>query len=267
MQSFNSRLRERSRALDSHLCIGLDITPERLGIAATELEVLVDHARKVVDATIDLAVAYKLNLAFFERWGSAGYQWLETLREYIGKETIVIGDAKRGDIGSTAEQYASSLFGHFQFDAVTVNPYLGYDAVQPFAQDPTRGVFVLCRTSNPSAVDFQLHRREGLAVYESVAVNVVRWNRHDNLGLVVGATVPEAIARVRSLAPDVPLLVPGIGAQGGDLVSSFSAGNRDGVVVISVSRAVCFAGDGSAKAIRQAALELVETMRAIDHDR
>ena len=156
MISFNKKLKNSIEAKKSHLCIGLDISPEGLNDNSASLEDLKGHTKKIINATQDLAVAFKPNLGFFERWGVSGFQWLEDTIRLIDNDTIVIGDAKRGDIGNTAKQYAKSLFGYFNFDAVTLSPYMGYDSIEPFISDPTRGVFILCRTSNKSATDFKM---------------------------------------------------------------------------------------------------------------
>ena len=140
MKSFNQLLKTKIEACNSHLCVGLDIAPEALPDQDVSIHNLKDHTYKVIDATRDLAVAYKPNLGFFERWGTAGFAWLEETLDYIGEKHLVIGDAKRGDIGNTARQYAESLFKHFKFDAVTVNPYMGSDAIKPFIEDPAKGV-------------------------------------------------------------------------------------------------------------------------------
>jgi orotidine-5'-phosphate decarboxylase len=227
------------------------------------LDDLIDHTKKVISATHDLVVAYKPNLAFFERWGSKGYKWLESTIEIIGSDTIIIGDAKRGDIGSSAEQYAISLFKHFNFDAVTVSPYLGRDGIMPFLQHRGKGIFVLCKTSNPSASEIQNVEDIDGPIYIKIARLVMSLNAEDNIGLVIGATVPEDIKRVRDLTPNVPFLIPGIGHQGGDFERSLKFGSRNGPVLISVSRSVIFSGDQSEKSIRDMAKNYVDRMEAI----
>ena len=153
MEYFNNRLKNHIQDFSSALCVGLDISPESLGNSKS-ITHCIDHSKRVIDATIDLAAAFKANLAFFERWGSAGFKWLEHILEYINNRKITIADGKRGDIGNTAEQYANSIFDHFGFDAVTVNPYMGKDAIIPFINRPEKGAFILCKTSNPSSGDF-----------------------------------------------------------------------------------------------------------------
>lgn len=263
MKSFNSRLSNHIAAKQSWLCVGLDINPENLVSENPSLDDLKTHTKKVIDATREFAAAYKPNLAFFERWGSPGFTWLEETMEYIGNEQITIGDAKRGDIGHTATQYAESLFKHFGFDAVTLNSYMGRDAIDPFIQNPENGVFILCRTSNKSGGDLQNLNVNGKRLFETVAEYCAGLNEHNNVGLVVGATFPEEIDTIRSHAPGLPMLIPGIGAQGGDLEVSLTAGNTNGTALINVSRGISFAGNQSEEAIQDAAKEYVEKMREI----
>jgi orotidine-5'-phosphate decarboxylase len=266
MKSFNSRLSDHIATSHSWLCVGLDINPENLSKVNPTLVELKDHTKKVIDSTRKFAVAYKPNLAFFERWGSKGFTWLEETMDYIGNNTITIGDAKRGDIGHTAKQYAISLFDHFGFNAVTLNPYMGRDAIDPFIQNPEKGVFILCRTSNNSGGDLQNLDGNGQRLFETVAEYSASLNKNNNVGLVVGATVPEEIKLIRNLAPGLPLLIPGIGAQGGDLEASLTAGNKNGAALINVSRGISFAGDQSEKSIHDAAKNYVEKMRMIAKD-
>ena len=262
MESFNKRLLDEIKIKNSHLCIGLDINPEGLNNPNSSLEELKSHTFKVIDATRDLAVAFKPNLAFFERWGSNGFKWLEETMDYIGPETITIGDAKRGDIGNTAKQYAMSLFDHFGFDSITLSPYLGYDSIDPFVSQSNKGVFLLCRTSNSSAKDIQdLRLSSNQLLFEQIARLAVKWNKNDNIGLVVGATMPEEITRVRNIAHNLPMLIPGIGAQGGDLKKSMEYGNQNGIAIINISRGISFAGDLSEIAIRDSAKQFLEQMR------
>ena len=263
MKSFTTRLSEQIAKKKSHLCVGLDISPEGLGNKNAKLSNLIDHSLKIINATIDLAVCYKPNLAFFERWGSDGFKWLEKIIGYIGNDNIIIADGKRGDIGNTAKQYAISIFNHFGFDAVTLNPYMGSDSIKPFIEDPEKGVFILCRTSNLSAKDIQDLRIGKQEVYENVAKLAVKLNINDNIGLVVGATAPSEIRKIRNIAPKLPFLIPGIGAQGGDLEKSMQYGNDNGVAIINISRGISFAGDMSSQAIRNSAQDYVDKMREI----
>jgi orotidine-5'-phosphate decarboxylase len=175
--------------------------------------------------------------------GSEGIAVLEKTIKHVPGDIAVIGDAKRGDIGNTARAYAKALFSILGFDAATVNPYLGYDSIEPFISCQDKGVFILCRTSNKGAADFQDLRTDGLPLYEAVAKKAREWNIHGNIGLVVGATYPEELKRVRSMCPDMPLLIPGVGAQGGDLASAVGYGvdARGEKAIINVSRQILYA--------------------------
>ena len=261
MKSFTTRLSEQITKKKSHLCVGLDINPEGLGNKNAKISDLIDHSLKIVDATIDLAVCYKPNLAFFERWGSDGFKWLEKIIGYIGNNGIIIADGKRGDIGNTAKQYAISIFDYFGFDAVTLNPYMGSDSIKPFIENPEKGVFILCRTSNQSALELQDLKVGKNNLYEEVAKLAVELNINDNIGLVVGATVPSEIRKIRKIAKKLPFLIPGIGAQGGDLEKSMKYGNKNGIAIINISRGISFAGDMSSQSIKNAAQDYVEKMR------
>lgn len=245
--SFNARLADAIERTGSLLCVGLDPRPERLETP------LADVCRRIVDATIEAAAAFKPNSAFFEQRGAEGWQALETVVRHIGGDRVVLLDAKRGDIGPTAEAYARAAFGVIGADAVTVSPYLGGDAVAPFLADPGRGAFVLCHTSNPGAQDVQTLPVDGRPLYLHVADLVAgRWNAHDNAGLVVGATYPAALEAVRDLAPRLPILVPGVGAQGGDLEAALAAGldRAGGGLVVNSSREILHADDPGTAARR-----------------
>ena len=274
--SFNFKLESLIKERNSCLCVGLDISPESLG--SSNISNLKKHSFDVVDMTRDLAIAYKPNFAFFERWGAAGFAWLEEIISYIGNEHILIADAKRGDIGNTAKQYAYSLFTHFDFDAVTLSPYMGKDSITPFIDNPEKGAFILCRTSNPSAVDLQnqqinikssdqtlnsIDKIPNEMLFDKTAQLCVEWNKNNNVGIVVGATAPKEISRIRNHAPSLPFLIPGIGAQGGDLTQSMVDGNKNGDALINISRGISFSGDLSSKAIRNAAKDYLSQMREI----
>ena len=278
MKPFNLILSKLIKSKRSHLCVGLDMNPEAMGSSNTTLNELKKHAFKVIDATSDLVSAFKPNLAFFERWGSEGFKWLEELMDYFPDDLIIIGDAKRGDIGNTAKQYAYSLFTHFDFDAVTLSPYMGKDSITPFIDNPEKGAFILCRTSNPSAVDLQnqqiniessdqtVQRIDEIPnemLFDKTAQLCVEWNKNNNVGIVVGATAPKEISRIRNHAPSLPFLIPGIGAQGGDLTQSMLDGNKNGDALINISRGISFSGDLSSKAIRNAAKDYLSQMREI----
>jgi len=254
--TFIERLAARSRALDSLVCVGLDPDFRR-----HRVEEVAPFLRDVIAATMPYAACYKPNVAFFEQWGIPGLRALEAVLEAIPGEVPVIGDAKRGDIGSTAEAYARALFEAWGFDAVTVNPYLGRDSVEPFLAYRDRGVYLLCRTSNPGAGDFQsLELSDGTRLYEHVAATVAGWGA--NAGLVVGATAPAELARVRELVPGLPLLIPGVGSQGGTPEEVIgAAGYRHGYVLVNASRSIVYAGAGP-EAAANAARALRDALRA-----
>ncbi len=253
---FKRKLRETVARNNSLLCIGLDPDPERLPAGLT----IARFNRAIVEATRDLVCAYKPNLAFYEAHGLEGMRALEDTVSCIPPDIPIIGDAKRGDIGNTARYYARALFDSFGFDAATLSPYLGFDSVESFIAYANKGVFLLCRTSNPSANDFQDLRIEGQPLYERVAFKAKDWNVHGNIGLVVGATYPQELARIRQLCPGMNLLVPGIGTQGGDIetVVRFGTDESGAGAIINVSRAVIFASSASdfAEAARMSATKL-----------
>ncbi len=254
--TFRHKLAEAARRNQSLLCIGLDPDPSLLKGKA-----VVTYLQAIVEATQDLVCAYKPNLAFFEAMGTGGMQTLLEALRGVPVHVPVIADAKRADIASTSRFYAHALFEVYDFDAATVNPYLGHDSVEPFLKYEERGVFLLCRTSNPGAEDLQsLRLADGRPLFEAVAELAKRWNTRGNLGLVVGATWPEELERIRAICPDLPILLPGVGAQGGDLAEALRAGldaQGDGVIVSS-SRQVLYAssGDDFARAAGRAALKL-----------
>ena len=260
--SFLDKLLACSRSNQSLLCIGLDPDPEQMPAVG-----VFDFNREIIDATSDLICAYKPNLAFYEALGIEGLKALERTVAHIPDSIPVIGDAKRNDIASSSRAYARALFDAFGFDAVTVNPYLGYDSIAPFLDVPGKGVFVLCKTSNPGASDFQdtrcIPQGNGATappLFELVARKAAEWNTSGNVGLVVGATYPDQLRRVRELCPELPLLIPGVGAQGGDLARTVEYG-VDGAgerAIINSSRQVLYASKGAdfAEAARQQALDL-----------
>lgn len=265
MGNWVTRLDDRSLAVDSLACVGLDPDPSRMPV-----ESVVEFNRAIIDATHDLVCAFKPQLAFYEALGIEG---LEALRDTIGHirrvspDVIIVGDAKRGDIGSTATAYAQAMFEFWDFDVVTLHPYLGGDSIAPFLEYEGRGALVVCRTSNPGARELQDIRLDtgsgehGKRVYERVADAVEDWNGPGTLGLVVGATYPEEMAVLRRDHPSLPFLIPGVGAQGGDVYGATRAGaNSDGRgILVSSSRGVLYASsdlDGYADAARDEAEKL-----------
>jgi orotidine 5'-phosphate decarboxylase subfamily 2 len=245
--NFFERLEQRAREIDSLLCVGLD--PRAQDAASAR-----DECFRLIAATTEFALAYKPNAAFFEAFGAEGAAALKAVIAHVPPGIPVILDAKRGDIADTAEAYAKAAFDELGAQAITLNPYLGGEALRPFLTRSDRGAFVLCKTSNPGADEFQGSKMQeaGYTLYEMVARHAQGWNANGNVGLVVGATDPQALARVRSAAPTLWFLVPGIGAQGGDLQSALEAGLRsDGLgMIINVSRQIAKASDPRAEALR-----------------
>lgn len=270
--SFASRLRASARRRQSLLCVGLDPLPERLpdGVGRGA-DGAATFCAAVVDATLDLACAYKLNLGFYLAFGRAGIDALARVRAAIPTDVPAILDCKVGDVDSTAAAYARGWFDEFGFDALTVNPYLGEDSLAPFLNYADRGVFVLCKTSNPGSGDFQdlaVRSRTGeeATLSETVARRTADWQRRypATIGLVVGATYPDQLATTRRLCPDQPILLPGVGAQGGDLEAAVRAGvDADGEgLLASASRSIIYASNGAdfAEAARAAALATREAI-------
>ena len=270
MDNFTGRLRAACDAAQSLVCVGLDVDPTTMPVADAA-----DFNRAIVDATADLVCAYKPNLAFYEAMGIDGMRALETTIAHIhtaAPHAIIIGDGKRGDIGSTAAAYARAMFEVWGFDAVTLNPWGGMDTLAPWLGNPERGGFVWCLGSNPGSADLQSlaiwdgERGGAELVYRHLARLVQACGGRGNLGLVVGATAPEQLAIVRRDCPGLPLLIPGIGAQGGDLEATV----RNGVdaagrnAIISSSRGIIYASRGPdyADAARRATADLRHRINA-----
>jgi orotidine-5'-phosphate decarboxylase len=241
-----------SRANDSLLCVGLDIDPSRVPASLLDSpDWLVQFNAGIIEATADLVCAYKPNLAFYEALGLEGLRGLQATMELMPPHIPVIGDAKRSDIEHTASAYARAMFEVFGFDAITINAFPGRDGVEPFLARPDRGAFVWCRSSNPSAGELQdlrcsFHGQE-VPFYKALALQSLAWNSRGNCGLVVGATYPGELAEVRDIAPDMLILVPGVGAQSGDLEASVRAGTDAHAerAIISASRNVIYASGGT----------------------
>jgi len=253
--NFLTKLNGARRHNQSLLCVGLDPEPEKLPAGAS----VAGFCREIVRATYDLVCAYKPNIAFFEALGAEGWGILKKVIALVPRNIPVIIDAKRGDVGNTARAYARAVFDELGADAVTVNPYMGYDSIEPFVEYKDKGVFVLCRTSNPGAADFQSLTCDSKPLYQIVAERVETWNKHRNLGLVVGATQPDELKMIREAHPALPLLIPGVGAQGGSLKLAVKYGAAgEGVAIINSSRQVLYASAGPdfAEGARAAALSL-----------
>jgi orotidine-5'-phosphate decarboxylase len=256
------RLRARVEALGAPLCLGIDPHPDDMpdGLAG-DVAGIEAFARGIIEAAAGEAAAVKINVAFFEAMGAAGWAALERVRRDVPADIVCILDAKRGDIGTTAERYAQGIFGHLDADAVTVSPYLGEDAIEPFLTHPERLVYVLARTSNPSAGRLQDLRVDGQPLHERVARWVAQQWPGGRVGLVVGATAPQELARLREAVPGPAFLVPGVGAQGGDLAASVAAcGGTWAPGLVSVSRGIASASRGAYW--RAAAAEAAGSLRS-----
>ena len=276
--TFTHMLQRAEAQNHSLLCVGLDPDPARFPAQLkNDASRIYDFCAAIVDATADLAMAFKPQIAYFA--AHRAEEQLERLVAHIKKtapNVPVILDAKRGDIGSTAEQYAIEAFERYGADAVTLSPFMGFDSVQPYLKYHGKGAILLCRTSNPGGDDLQNQRLASVEgeplLYEHIARQAQGpWNENGQLGLVVGATYPKEIERVRELAPTLPLLIPGVGAQGGDALATVRAGLRTdatgaitGPVIVSSSRAVLYASSGSdfAQAARAEAKRTRDTLNA-----
>ena len=275
--NFTDMLQHASHRQQSLLCVGLDPEPSQFPQHwRGDSQRIFDFCAQIVDATHDLVCAFKPQIAYFA--AHRAEDQLERLIAHIravAPHVPVILDAKRGDIGATAEQYAIEAFERYGADAVTLSPFMGFDSVQPYLKHHGKGAFLLCRTSNPGGDDLQNQRLASVEgqplLYEHIAkLAQGPWNLNGQLGLVVGATYPAEIERVRSLAPTLPLLIPGVGAQGGDAVATIKAGYRQshgattGAVIVSSSRAILYAssGDDFAQAARQEAIRTRDVLKA-----
>ncbi len=259
--NFIDKLNTAVKKNRSLVCVGLDTSPELIPAGMSVL----DFNKAIIDATADLVCVYKPNIAFYEAQGAKGLDTLYKTLKHMPEDIPVIIDAKRGDIGNTSAAYAKALFDDLGADAVTVSPYLGFDSLEPFIKYKDKGVIILCRTSNKGAADFQslLCEYEGKLrpLYEIVALKAGKWNTNHNIGLVIGATYPEELKNIRIAHPDLPILIPGVGAQGGDLELAVRYGidaqNRG--IMINSSRGIIYAGKGADFA--KAAGRATETLR------
>ncbi len=268
--NFIQQLKQAEGLNDSLLCVGLDPEPAKFpGSWKGDAGRIYDFCAAIVDATKDLVIAFKPQIAYFAAHRAEAQ--LEQLMAHIKRvapHVPVILDAKRGDIGSTAEQYAKEAFERYQADAVTLSPFMGFDSIEPYLRYPDKGAILLCRTSNPGGSDWQNQRLADVPdqpkLYEHLArLAQTDWNKNGQLGLVVGATFPAEIARVRELAPTLPLLIPGVGAQGGDAEATVQAGWKPTApIIVSSSRAVLYASSGEdfAAAARRVALQTREQL-------
>lgn len=251
----------------SYLCVGLDTDPEKIPEHLRgEADPVFSFNKAIIDATADLCVAYKPNIAFYEAGGAAGWESLRRTVACISPDHLTIADAKRGDIGNTARQYARAFFEQLGFDAITVAPYMGSDSITPFLRYPDKWAVLLVLTSNPGSADFQFMCENSEPLHERVLRISQTWPDAERLMFVIGATHPDSFLRMRELAPDAFFLVPGVGAQGGDLAALSRAGmNQRCGLLVNASRAIQYASPGPdfAEAARNAALEIQREMDAL----
>ncbi|MFC1539619.1 orotidine-5'-phosphate decarboxylase [Candidatus Latescibacterota bacterium] len=257
--SFIDKITYAAEKAESLVCVGLDTDPKKIpSVITAEGDSVFEFNGEIIDATKDYVCAYKPNSAFYEAEGAKGIESLRKTCEVIPSDIPVILDVKRGDISNTALKYADFAYDLIGADAVTVNPYMGFDAVRPFIR-PDKCVFVLCLTSNESASDFQLLDTGSGLLYEKIAQAAVEWAKEGEIGLVVGATKPENMRRIRDIVGNMPILVPGIGVQGGDCEAVIrECGGKSGFTIINSSRGILYASDGAdfADAAKQSLKEL-----------
>ncbi|MFQ5650222.1 MAG: orotidine-5'-phosphate decarboxylase [bacterium] len=258
MMVFVDRLTKVTSSQNSLLCVGLDPDLKRLPrCMRSDANPLFKFCSEIIASTNDLVASYKLNFAFFEAEGLNGWSALEKLMHIIPPSILTIADAKRADIGNSSLKYAESILQRLNFDAVTVSPYMGEDSVRPFLQWPEKGAFILALTSNPGCRNFQHLQINARPLYKKVVKETLKWNTRNNCGVVVGATHPDELDNIRNLAPNLPFLIPGVGAQGGHLQEAVKYGTdrAGGLALISSSRGVIYKSNGTdfAEAARQEA--------------
>ena len=234
---------QQIRLKKSYLCTGLDTQIEKLPHVLTrDGQGLIDFNREIIDATSNHSVAYKINTAFYEQYGKAGWEWMEETLHHLPNNTLKIADAKRGDIGNTSSMYAKAFFDTLPFDAITVAPYMGEDSLRPFLEFKDKWVICLALTSNAGHADFQLGEYEGKKLYERVIETACKWGSEENLMFVVGATRAQLVKEIREMIPNHFLLVPGVGAQGGSLQEiTEAAANEDVGLLVNSSRGILYA--------------------------
>ncbi len=241
--TFLQKLHQVTAPTGLGLCVGLDPDPNRLpSDFRPGLDGVSRFLHKVITASAPYAAAYKVNTAFYEAWGTDGWALLEDIARALPDNSIRIADAKRGDIGNTAVRYAKAFLERLPFDAITLNPYMGGDTLQPFLENPEKGGYVLALTTNPGSKDLQHFSDGEKTLYQHVLGMIPSWAPHENLGAVVGATHPQELIAIRDEFPNVPLLIPGIGAQGGDadVVASIAGGENRGPLLVNASRGILY---------------------------
>ena len=259
MKSFNSLLYKHCQEKNNRLCVGLDIDINNL--PTQTITYMESYIKDIIDCSINLCPIYKINLAFYERLGYKGIQLIETLCKYIDSRAIVIGDAKRGDIGNSSKYYAEAIFEKMNFDAITVSPYMGTDSIEPFIKYKNKGVFILCLTSNKGSKDLQykIINNES-TVFSYIAALANKLNINNNIGLVVGATQNDRMKELKVISGSLPWLIPGVGFQGGNLEDSLKIGSlNNSLPIINVSRGILSAGNMNQ--IQQAVVDYTNEIR------
>ena len=259
--SFNNKLKSKCLDKNNRLCLGLDIDNKLL--KNTSLKYMESYIKEIIDTTVDICPVYKLNFAFYERYGYKGYKIIENIVQYIDNRAITIADAKRGDIGNSSKYYAESIFEYFNFDSITVSPYMGYDSVEPFTRYEDRGIFILTLTSNTGSNNFQKKMIEDKELYKHVIDFSNSLNDRNNIGIVVGATNVDYLNDANKSSKSLPWLMPGVGFQGGNLKESILIGEENFLSLINVSRGILTSGDGSIESIRSATELYTEQIRKI----
>jgi orotidine-5'-phosphate decarboxylase len=244
MNSYN-KLLDFQKEKKSFLCVGLDTDINKLpSIFAQDVYSILKFNSEIINATIDYTSCYKINFAFYEQYGSAGFEIIKQTIELINNRAFIIADSKRGDIGNTSEAYSKSCFEYFGADAITVAPYMGFDSVQPFIKFEDKLTFILALTSNPGSADFQRLMIDGKPLFMHVIEKSITWGNVYNTGFVTGATHPDDIKIIREIIPNYVLLIPGVGTQGGSIEKLISS-NNGGPCIINVSRDIIYAGAGA----------------------
>jgi len=262
MITFNKQLSEVCDEKNNRLCIGLDVDNRKLEI--NTISYMDGFIKELIEATIDLCPVYKVNLAFYERLGKAGYDILGKIPEYINNRSITIADAKRGDIGNSSKYYAEAIFKTLSYDSITVSPYMGEDSIQPFCEYSDKGVFILCLTSNSGSSNFQNKKLGDKELYLHVSELAVTMNVNNNIGLVVGATQNNQMDFIKNYSSNLPWLIPGVGFQGGSLKDSIIIGSKNSSTpIINISRGIVYAGNGTIDDIRIATEDYTKKIRNI----
>jgi len=259
--NFNEKLKLKCVEKNNRLCLGLDI--DNNSLKNNSLDYMNSYIKDIIISTVDLCPVYKVNFSFYERYGSNGYKILEKIPEYINGDSISIADAKRGDIGNSSKFYAESIFNYLGYDSVTVSPYMGADSIEPFINYKNKGIFVLALTSNPGSNNFQKKHVNNKELYKYVIEMCNELNKHNNIGLVIGATNDDELDEVNLVSNSIPWLMPGIGFQGGNLEKSLLIGEKNYLSLVNVSRGILNFKDRKISDIRQATQNYTSKIREI----